>query len=64
MATSARRDGDRAGKLMFSSNTFMEGWNGTYNGKKQDPGTFVWEARAETYSGQVISRKGYVVLLR
>jgi hypothetical protein len=30
----------------------------------QDPGTYVWMAEGETYTGQIIKKQGTVVLLR
>jgi gliding motility-associated-like protein len=55
---------DRWGKLMFYTNQQGSGWNGTFKGNPQDPGTYVWMAEGTTYTGEVIVRKGYAVLLR
>lgn len=55
---------NRRGKLMFSTNRLLHGWDGTYNGQDQEPVTYVWEVDAETYTGEHIYKKGYMVLLR
>ncbi|MEO6497868.1 MAG: T9SS type B sorting domain-containing protein, partial [Mucilaginibacter sp.] len=55
---------DRWGKLMFYTNQKGLGWDGTFKGNPQDPGTYVWMAEGTTYTGVVIVRKGYAVLLR
>lgn len=55
---------DRWGKLLFYTSQKGKGWDGTFNGSPQDPGTYVWMAEGTTYTGKVIVRKGYAVLLR
>jgi len=55
---------DRWGKLMFSTSQKGAGWDGTFKGNPQDPGTYVWMASGATFTGEVIVRKGYVVLIR
>jgi len=55
---------DRWGKLIFSTSTKGQGWDGTLQGNPQDPGTYVWMAAGETYTNELIVRKGYVVLVR
>lgn len=55
---------DRWGKLLFSTTQKGRGWDGTFKGAPQDPGTFVWMARGSTFTGEIIIRKGYAVLVR
>ncbi len=55
---------NRWGQLLFATSEKGKGWDGTYKGNPQDPGTFVWMAEGETYTGQVIKKQGTVVLLR
>jgi len=55
---------DRWGKLMFFTSQKGAGWDGTFKGNPQDPGTYVWMASGATFTGEVIVRKGYVVLIR
>ena len=55
---------DRWGKLVFSTSQKGVGWDGTFKGSPQDLGTFVWMAQGTTYTGQVVTLKGYSVLVR
>jgi gliding motility-associated-like protein len=55
---------NRWGQLVFETSELNKGWDGTYKNTPQDPGTFVWAAEAETYKGEVIKQKKYVVLVR
>lgn len=55
---------NRYGELVFESNDFDKGWDGTYKGKPQNMETYVYTVEAETYSGKVLSRKGNISLLR
>ena len=55
---------NRWGQLLFSTSEIGKGWDGTFRGNQQDPGTYVWMAEGETYLGQVIKKQGTVVLLR
>jgi gliding motility-associated-like protein len=54
----------RAGVLLFSTTEKNKGWDGTYKGNPQDPGTYVWAAEGITYKGESIVRKGTAVLIR
>lgn len=55
---------NRWGTQVYQTSQLEEGWDGTLNGKPQDSGTFVWVAEGVTFDGTVISKKGYVVLIR
>ncbi len=55
---------DRWGKLLFNTSQKGQGWDGTINGNPQDPGTYVWMASGATFTGELIIRKGYAVLIR
>jgi gliding motility-associated-like protein len=55
---------DRWGRMMFTSNKWLEGWNGTYNGREQPVGTYVWIIKGTDKYGEIIERKGTVILLR
>jgi len=55
---------DRWGQLLFTTSEKGKGWDGTFKGKPQDPGTFVWMASGTTFLNQTIIRKGYAVLVR
>ena len=55
---------NRWGQLLFSTSEKGKGWDGSFGGNQQDPGTFVWMAEGETFLGQIIKKQGTVVLLR
>jgi gliding motility-associated-like protein len=55
---------NRFGQLLYSTTDIGKGWNGTFGGKGQDPGTYVWVAEGVTYTGAIKFKKGYVVLIR
>ena len=55
---------NRWGVLMFSTSLKDKGWDGRYNGKAQDPATFVWMAEGINYKGETRRKKGYAVLIR
>ena len=55
---------NRFGQMVFSTTEAGKGWDGTFGGKGQDPGTFVWVAEGVTYKGEVRQKKGYAVLIR
>ncbi|MBS1946351.1 MAG: gliding motility-associated C-terminal domain-containing protein [Bacteroidetes bacterium] len=55
---------NRWGQLVYGTSQTGTGWNGNYNGKPQDAGTFVWMAQGIDYTGRKIFRKGTVVLMR
>ncbi len=55
---------NRNGQLIYSTSTKNEGWDGTFKGKKQDPGTFVWMAEGVNYKGDLRQKKGTTVLIK
>ncbi len=55
---------NRWGQLLYSNPDPSTGWDGTFGGKPQDAGTYVWYAEATDYKGVKIKKKGYVVLIR
>jgi gliding motility-associated-like protein len=55
---------NRWGQLVYSTSQTGVGWNGTFNGRPQDSGTFVWMAQGIDYTSRKIFRKGTVVLVR
>lgn len=55
---------NRWGQLLFTTSAKDKGWDGSFKGNPQDPGTYVWMAEGETYTGQRIQKKGTVVLIR
>jgi gliding motility-associated-like protein len=55
---------NRWGSLVFSTSNPQTGWNGYHNGQLQNTGSFVWIATGISVSGERVTRKGTVVLLR
>jgi gliding motility-associated-like protein len=60
---------DRWGNALFKAINFLAndtnlGWDGTYNGKKMDPGVYVYHAVLRLDDGQTRAIKGAVNLIR
>jgi gliding motility-associated-like protein len=55
---------NRWGQLIFSTNSLIEGWDGTIKGMKQPTGSYVWMLRAEDLAGKVYEMKGTSTLIR
>ena len=55
---------NRFGKIVFTTNVSTNGWNGLYNGKPQNTGAYLWIAEATGYTGNIIFKKGTVMLVR
>jgi gliding motility-associated-like protein len=55
---------NRWGQLIFSTNTLIDGWDGTIKGVKQATGTYVWMLRAEDLAGKIYEMKGTSTLIR
>ncbi len=55
---------NRFGQLIYHTTDYHMGWDGRFNGKLCDAGTYVFYTTAIDYNGNPISRKGSVILLR
>lgn len=55
---------NRWGQMVYSGTDAKLGWDGTFGGRGQDAGTYVWYAEGVDYQNNTIKRKGYVVLVR
>ncbi len=56
---------NRYGQLVYQTTDFMKKWDGTFNGIKQQTGTYVWTLQyINIDSGQPFSLKGTTVLIR
>lgn len=56
---------NRWGQLVYSNPDLKNaGWDGTFIGKAQDPGTYVWYAEGTDYKNIRVRKKGSVVLIR
>lgn len=54
---------DRWGLMVYSGND-TTGWDGSYAGKEQGSGTYVWVVQGRDYTGKTIFKKGTMVLIR
>ena len=55
---------NRYGQLIFQTNKWLKGWDGTYQGKKQPMGTYVWSVKGRFQNGKIIEKRGTVLLLQ
>jgi gliding motility-associated-like protein len=55
---------NRWGQLLFGTSEANKGWDGTYNGKKQESGTYVYSIQAIDYNNKSYFKKGTFVLIR
>lgn len=56
---------DRWGNRVFVSNDINRGWDGTFNSRRSNPGTYIYLIRGtNTTTGTAVSLKGTVVLMR
>ncbi len=55
---------DRYGQLVFETNSPQEGWDGSFRGRSMPMDTYVYYLRLVTFTGEVIEKKGSLVLIR
>jgi large repetitive protein len=55
---------NRYGQLIYESNNAALGWDGTYKGKLQPTGNYVWYVQGTLANGASIMQKGNVLLVR
>ena len=55
---------NRWGNIVYESNNIDAGWDGTYNGKPQPFGVYVYEVEAVTSIGSIFHKRGNVTLVR
>ncbi|NOT93347.1 T9SS type B sorting domain-containing protein [Ferruginibacter sp.] len=55
---------NRFGELVFQTNQWLKGWDGTYKGKKAASGTYVWLIKGMDKYGKVVEMKGTVILIQ
>ncbi len=55
---------DRYGQLLFQTNDPKVGWNGSFRGQPMPMDTYVYRLRLLTYGGDLLEKKGSLVLLR
>jgi len=55
---------NRFGELVFETNEWLKGWNGTYKGKKQPIGVYVWVIKGLDRNGKDLEMKGTVTIVQ
>jgi gliding motility-associated-like protein len=55
---------DQWGELQFQSNSQSSGWDGTFKGRLQPVGVYVYYMEATSNDGSLIKKKGTITLLR
>ncbi len=55
---------DRWGELVFESTDVKHGWDGTFKGRKLEPGVFDYYLRLTCYNKEVFVKKGNITLIR
>jgi gliding motility-associated-like protein len=55
---------DQWGELLFTSTNVQNGWDGTYRGKKEPVGVYVYYLQAVMNNGQIVNKKGTITLLK
>ena len=63
-STESFRVFNRYGEQMFETRKWMQGWDGTINGKPAATGTYVWMIKGIDTNGGVVEMKGTVILIR
>jgi gliding motility-associated-like protein len=55
---------NRYGEMVYTTSVQGAGWDGTFKGSRQNQGAYVWQLQAVDLTGNVIMRKGSVILIR
>jgi len=55
---------DRWGEKVFETTNLTQGWDGSFHGKRMDSAVFVFYLNASLSTGQKITRKGNITLLK
>lgn len=55
---------NRWGQVVYYTNQLNAGWDGTFQGSAAISGTYVWEVEGISIKGEVITKKGAVMLLK
>ena len=55
---------NRYGQMIFQTNAGMKGWDGTYKGKKQPVGAYIWIIKGTDKNGKPVEMKGTVMLVQ
>jgi gliding motility-associated-like protein len=55
---------NRYGNLVFDTREFLKGWDGSFQGKKQPLGAYVWMVKGVDRDGKTVEMKGTVMLVQ
>ena len=55
---------NRYGELMFETTQYLKGWDGTFGGKPQPSGTYVWMVSGMDRNKKIVEMKGTTLLIR
>ncbi|TWI99893.1 gliding motility-associated-like protein [Mucilaginibacter frigoritolerans] len=55
---------DQWGELLYTSTSLQNGWDGSYRGKKEPVGVYVYYVEAIMNDGKQVNKKGTITLLR
>jgi hypothetical protein len=55
---------NRLGQMVYSTSSLGRGWDGSLNGVPQSAGGYVWMVKGTDYTGNIIVKKGTMVLIR
>jgi gliding motility-associated-like protein len=55
---------NRYGETVFETNQYLKGWDGTFKGKKQPLGVYVWFVKGQDKDGKTVEMKGTVMLVQ
>lgn len=55
---------DRWGKMMFESDDYTKGWDGSFKGVQQPPAAYIYTIHYKTRDGKFFRKKGSVILIR
>jgi gliding motility-associated-like protein len=55
---------NRWGQMIFETHDYMKGWDGTYIGKPQPTGAYVWIIKGVDKYGKTVQMRGTVILVR
>jgi gliding motility-associated-like protein len=64
VATQFFRIFNRYGELVFETNQYLKGWDGTHRGTPQQVGNYVWVLKGTNRAGKTIEMRGNVLLVR
>ena len=54
---------NRFGQIVFETNRWLQGWNGSFQGRKQPSGTYIWIVKGIDKYNKPVEQKGTVVLI-